>query len=204
MTTPSKRTIISRQATAIHKRRRLAETEAEGVFPDEVENEGQAEEDDEAEEDDGNREATHKSLETYISTFQVHNGADSDPELGAVLLPEIHPQTGQHTWPRVSRPKRVELLKAAFEDMKKLLSSARKCPAGQDHTRHLQVKTFICVQLAHNGLGGRFAKRYKERVYKNLRRVSQRQPDAGADLVGAAETGAAGTVTAAAAAAGEA
>lgn len=47
---PSKRLIRSREARAIGaKRRRLAEAEAEAVFPDEVEDEG---EDDEAEEDD--------------------------------------------------------------------------------------------------------------------------------------------------------
>ncbi|KAA8903597.1 hypothetical protein FN846DRAFT_919925 [Sphaerosporella brunnea] len=156
MTRPSKRTIISRQATAIHKRRRLAEAEAEAesqqiaepVVPDEVENEGEVKEDDEAEEDDGDREAMHKSLQTYINTLQVHNGADSDSER----------QTRQQAWPRVPRSKRVEILKAALSDMKKLLLSARKCPAGQDYTRHLQVKAFICVQLAHTGLGGRCAK----------------------------------------------
>ncbi|KAA8895806.1 hypothetical protein FN846DRAFT_911343 [Sphaerosporella brunnea] len=86
MTRPSKRTIISRQPKAIGKRRRLAEAEAEAVFSDEVENEGEpkedgeAEENNEAEEDDSNREAVHKSLETYINTFQVHNGADPDPD----------------------------------------------------------------------------------------------------------------------------
>ncbi|KAA8897763.1 hypothetical protein FN846DRAFT_910267 [Sphaerosporella brunnea] len=144
MTRPSKRTIISRQATAIHKRRHLAEAGAESqqiagpVFPDEVENEGEAKEDDEAEEDyeaeenDGDREAMHKSLQTYINTFQVHNGADSDSESEAAPLPEQPPQTGQQTWPRVSRPKRIEILKAALADMKKLLLSAQKCPAGQD------------------------------------------------------------------------
>ncbi|KAA8912097.1 hypothetical protein FN846DRAFT_903832 [Sphaerosporella brunnea] len=83
---------------------RLAEADAEAesqqiaelVFPDEVENEGEVKEDDEAEEDDdaeeddkgeeddeaqendGDQEAIHKSLQTYINTFHVHNGADSD------------------------------------------------------------------------------------------------------------------------------
>jgi hypothetical protein len=47
---------------------------------------------------------------------------------------------------------------SALADMNKLLLSARKCPAGQDFTRHLQVKAFICVQLAETGLGGRCAK----------------------------------------------
>jgi hypothetical protein len=150
MTRPSKRTIISRQATAIHKRRRLeAEAEsqqiAEPVLTDEVENEGEAkedaepelEEDDEAEEDDGDREAMHKSLQSYINTLQVHNGADSDSESEAAPLPEQPPQTAtvdepspisqtgiyepgsrrqtrQQKWPRVSRPKRVEILKAGM------------------------------------------------------------------------------------------
>ncbi|KAA8900001.1 hypothetical protein FN846DRAFT_1023131 [Sphaerosporella brunnea] len=111
----------------------------------------------------------HKSLQTYINTLQVHNGANSDLESEAAPLPEQPPQTGvyepgfrrqtgQQAWPRVSRSKRVEILKAALADMQKLLSSARKCPAGQDYTRHLQVKAFICVQLAHTGLDGRCAK----------------------------------------------
>jgi hypothetical protein len=165
MTRPSKRTIISRQATAIHKRRRLeAEAEAESqqiaepVLTDEVENEGEAkedaepeleeddkaeedaeaEEDDEAGEDDGDREAMHNSLQSYINTLQVHNGADSDSESEAAPLPEQPPQTAtvdepspisqtgiyepgsrrqtsrQQKWPRVSRPKRVEILKAGM------------------------------------------------------------------------------------------
>jgi hypothetical protein len=132
MTRPSKRTIISRQAKAIHKRRRLAEAEsqqiAEPVFPDEVENEG------EAEEDKGDRRAMHQSLQTYINTLQVHNGADSESE--AAPLPEQPPQTAvdepppisqtgvyesgfrrqtrQQKWPRVSNSKRVEILKAGM------------------------------------------------------------------------------------------
>jgi hypothetical protein len=138
MTRPSKRTIISRQAKAIHKRRRLAEAEsqqiAEPVFPGEVENEGEAEEDDEAEEDKGDRRAMHQSLQTYINTLQVHNGADSESE--AAPLPEQPPQTAvdepspisqtgvyesgfrrqtrQQKWPRVSNSKRVEILKAGM------------------------------------------------------------------------------------------
>ncbi|KAA8893532.1 hypothetical protein FN846DRAFT_895896 [Sphaerosporella brunnea] len=164
MTRPSKKTIISRQALAIHKRRRLAEAEGEAVFPDEAVNEGESKEDDKAEEDeedaeteedDGDREAINKTLETYINTFQ---GADSNPGPEAVPLSEQPPQTERQAWPRVSGPKRVELLKAAFADMKKILSSARKCPTGQDYTRYLQVKAFIYVQLAHTGLGGHCAK----------------------------------------------
>ncbi|KAA8895234.1 hypothetical protein FN846DRAFT_911991 [Sphaerosporella brunnea] len=148
----SKRTTISPQATAIYKRRRLVEAAALAVFQDDLENEG------EAEEDESDREATHKSLETYINPFQVHNGGDSDPESEAAPLPKQPPQTGQQTCLRVSRPKRVELLKAALADVKKLLSSERKCSAGQDYTRHLQVKAFISVQLAHTGLRGHCAK----------------------------------------------
>jgi hypothetical protein len=77
----STRTIISQQARAIYKRRRLAEAEsqqiAEPVFPDKVENEGGAKDDDEAEEDgrpgaeeddeaeegDGDQVAMHFSLD---------------------------------------------------------------------------------------------------------------------------------------------
>jgi hypothetical protein len=47
---------------------------------------------------------------------------------------------------------------SGLADMKKLLKSKRKCPFGQDYTRHLQVKAFICAQLANTGLGGRCAK----------------------------------------------
>jgi hypothetical protein len=194
-----KRTIISQQARAIHKRRRLAEAEsqqiAEPVLPDKVENEGEAksreddeaeedggpvaeedggpgaeedggpgaEEDDEAEEDDGDRVAMHESLHTYINALQVHNSAAPLPEQPPQTAvdepgPGSRRQPREQIWPRVSRSKRVEILKAGLADMKKLLKSKCKCPAGQDYTRHLQVKAFICVQLAHTGLGGRCAK----------------------------------------------
>jgi secreted protein with Ig-like and vWFA domain len=110
---PSKRTIISRQATAIHKRRRLAEAESQKIVdpvvpgPGEeegdendipVENEGdkkdvpdedEEENEAEAEEDEGDRDAVHQSLKTYINTLQVDNDADSEP----APLPEQAPQT---------------------------------------------------------------------------------------------------------------
>jgi hypothetical protein len=103
------------------------------VFPDKVENEGEAkeddeaeedggpgaEEDDEAEEDDGDRVAMHESLHTYINSLQVHNHGAAPP------LPEQPPQTAvdepgsrrrtrEQTWPRVSNSKRVEILKAGM------------------------------------------------------------------------------------------
>jgi hypothetical protein len=142
MTRPSKRTIISRQAKAIHKRRRLAEAEAESqkiaepMFPyrggDEgdkndnpVEKEGDKNgvpvEKGREGEDEGGGEAENNSLEGYIGSFQVpvHDDADSEP----APLPEQIAQTGVYepgsglqtkppSWPRISGLKRIEILKA--------------------------------------------------------------------------------------------
>ncbi|KAA8906162.1 hypothetical protein FN846DRAFT_907109 [Sphaerosporella brunnea] len=64
---------------------RLVEAEspqlAEPVFPDEVENEGEAKEDD----------ADRYALQTYINTLQAHNSADSDSDSEAELRCQENP-----------------------------------------------------------------------------------------------------------------
>jgi hypothetical protein len=131
MTRPSKRTIISRQAKAIHKRRRLAEAEAESqkiaesMFPyrggDEGDKNGVPVEKGREGEDEGGGEAENNSLEGYIGSFQVpvHDDADSEPAplpeqiaQSGVYEPGSGLQTEPPSWPRISGLRRIEILKA--------------------------------------------------------------------------------------------